>query len=160
MTAIPHSTIRNERARALQGKRAGLPSRLVADGIDWVVVVVMYVAILLGIELAAWLLLGSDFHAEAPDLEITVGVGWLILVAYLTAGWAGTGRTPGKSVMGLRVVKADGSELRPRVAFFRAMLCATVGVWLLVWCLVSRRNEGLHDVLLRTAVVYDWPTGT
>lgn len=160
MTVPARSTIRNERARALQGQRAGFASRLVADGIDWVVVVAIYVGILLGVELAGWLLLGEKYQVEPPNLALTIGVGWLILVVYLTVGWAGNGRTVGKSVMGLRVVRTDGTDVGARQAFLRALLCATFELWVLLWCLVSKRNAGLHDLLLRTAVIYDWPAGT
>ncbi len=77
---------------------------------------------------------------------------------YLTAGWAGTDRTVGKSVMGLRVVTNRGQPLRPRRAFLRALICATLGAIALAWVVVSRRRAGIHDIVVRTTVVYDWTT--
>jgi len=159
--AMPvHPGIRNERARSLQGRRAGFASRLAADGIDWVVVVLIYTGILLGIELAAWLLLGEQFQVKAPKVAFTIGFGWSILVTYLAIGWTGNGRTVGKSVMGLRVVRGDGTDLGSRKAFLRALICASFWPWVLCWSLLSRRNAGFHDLLLRTAVIYDWTSRT
>jgi uncharacterized RDD family membrane protein YckC len=46
--------------------------------------------------------------------------------------------------------------LRPRRAFFRALICATLGAIALAWVIVSRRRAGIHDIAVRTSVVYDW----
>jgi uncharacterized RDD family membrane protein YckC len=63
-------------------------------------------------------------------------------------------------MMGLRVVRSDGSRLRFWRALFRAVLCATF-FWVLLLALVNRRNRGLEDVAFGTVVVYDWlPEGT
>jgi uncharacterized RDD family membrane protein YckC len=79
---------------------------------------------------------------------------WILLVVYLTAGWS-TGRTLGKQMMGLRVVRSDGSPLRFWRALFRALLCASFFPALLL-ALVNRRNRGLEDVAFGTVVTYDW----
>ncbi len=60
------------------------------------------------------------------------------------------GRTVGKSFMGLRVVTNSGQPLRPRRAFFRALICATLGAIALAWVIVSRRRAGIHDVIVQT----------
>ena len=150
--------IRNPQARALQGNRAGIVSRVIADGIDYLIVFVVYFGILVGVAIADYLLTGSKFHIPDPPVVVTVVVPWAILVGYLTAGWGGTGRTFGKSVMGLRAVTRAGLRLPPRRAFLRALLCATVP-WVILWVLISRRNLGLHDIVFRTGVVYDWDVG-
>jgi uncharacterized RDD family membrane protein YckC len=150
--------IRSPRARALQGSRAGFVSRCAADGIDLVVVVVLYVAILTAVGIVEYFVTEKSFDMPQPDLAITTLTGWVIAIVYLTSGWTSTGRTIGKSAMGLRVVSARGEGLSPRHAFVRATVCATFGWVLLVWILVSRKRAGIHDVLLRTAVVYDWTT--
>ena len=153
-------TIRSPRARALQGTRAGFVSRCAADGIDLGVVVLIYIGILLALGAVEYLLFSTPFDVPQPDVTVSTVTGWLIAVGYLTAGWTSTGRTIGKSTMGLRVVSASGTPLSPRHAFVRALMCATFGWVLLLWVLVSRRRSGVHDVLLRTAVVYDWTTHT
>jgi uncharacterized RDD family membrane protein YckC len=152
---VTASVIRNERARSLQGTRAGFVSRAIADGIDWVVAMAIYLSLLAGLALAGYLLGDEPLKFPDPPVWLTISVPWVIIVLYLTAGWGGTGRTIGKSVMGLRVIGPKGQPLRPRRAFARALVCASLA-WVLLWVLVSRRNAGLHDILLRTTVVYDW----
>ena len=152
------SAIRSPEARALQGNRAGIVSRVIADGIDYLIVFIIYFAILVGIAVTEYLLTGHKFNIPDPPVAVTIVVPWLILVGYLTAGWGGTGRTFGKTVMGLRVVTRKGLRLPPRRAFLRALLCATIP-WVILWVLISRKNLGIHDILFRSAVVYDWDVG-
>ena len=160
MIKTPSSPIRSPKARELQGRRAGLASRVAADGIDWCIVVAIYVGILLAVGLTEYFVARNSFSVPRPPLPVTLGAEWVIAVLYLTAGWASTGRTIGKSTMGLRVVNNNGRPLRSRRAFFRALICATLGVIALAWVVVSRRRAGIHDVVLRTTVVYDWTTRT
>ena len=150
--------IRNPEARSLQGNRAGIVSRVIADGIDYCIVFAIYLGILIGLGIAEYLLTGSKLEIPVPPVGVTIAVPWLILVGYLTAGWGGTGRTFGKTVMGLRVVTRNGLRLPPRRAFFRAILCATLP-WVILWVVISRKNLGIHDIVFRSSVVYDWDAG-
>ncbi len=152
-------TIRNPRARALQGSRAGIVSRVLADGIDYMVVFAIYFGILIAVGVADYLLTATKFKISHPPVGVTIVVPWLILIAYLTAGWGSTGRTIGKSIMGLRVVTSMGLRLPTRRAFLRAALCAILP-WVLLWVVISRKNIGIHDILFRSAVVHDWTAGT
>jgi uncharacterized RDD family membrane protein YckC len=142
-------------ARAMQGRRAGVVSRLLADGIDLAVVLASLVAVDLLIAGFRFLVRPRSF--TWPELSaLNLGtIGWLLLIAYLTIGWANTGRTFGKTVLGLRVVDADGSRPRLGRAFARAVLCAAFPIGLL-WCAVSHRKASVQDLLVRTTVVYDW----
>jgi uncharacterized RDD family membrane protein YckC len=156
--------IRSSDAERLQGGRAGFVSRVAADGVDFLVVEVIYFGILLGIAVVRFLVTRHDFTLDAPQLWVTVVAQWFIIVLYLGTNWASTGRSIGKIMLGLQVMRADGSALTPRRAFTRAIFCATL--WLsLLWIFVSRRNAALHDVVLHTKVVYSWrhpdaPVGT
>lgn len=148
-------TIRDERADRLQGGRAGFVSRVAADAIDFLVVEVIYVTVLVGVAVVRFLISRRHFSVGAPDLVVTVAAQWVILVLYLGTGWSSTGRTIGKSVLGLRVCNLDGTTVGTARAFARSVLCATVYPALL-WIFVSRTNAALHDVILRTQVLYDW----
>jgi uncharacterized RDD family membrane protein YckC len=159
MTPI-RSPIRSPQARELQGKRAGILSRVAADAIDWGIVVAIYVGILLSLALFEYFVGSGKFDVPRPPAGVTLVSEWVIAVLYLTAGWAGTGRTVGKSLMGLRVVTNAGQPLRPRRSLLRALICATLGAIALAWVIVSRRRAGIHDVIVRTSVVYDWTTRT
>ena len=107
------SAIRSPEARALQGNRAGIVSRVIADGIDYLIVFIIYFAILVGLAVTEYLLTGHKFKIPDPPVAVTIVVPWLILVGYLTAGWGGTGRTFGKTVMGLRVGEVGDDERLP-----------------------------------------------
>ena len=61
----------------------------------------------------------------------------------------------GKLVMGLHAVTARGGDLSPLMGFARALLCL-IFIPGLLWVIVSRRNASIQDLILRTAVVYDW----
>lgn len=143
------------RARAYQGRRAGLVSRSAAALIDAVVVVVLLTGAYLGIVAVQFLLSPHTF--SFPDLAAVFALaGFLgMLTVYLTASWATTGRTYGDHVMGLRVVNFRGRRLNWGGAFVRAVACAFFPVGLL-WVAVSRENRSFQDVVLRTSVVYDW----
>jgi uncharacterized RDD family membrane protein YckC len=65
----------------------------------------------------------------------------------------------GAAVVGLEVVQADGSPIRPRqalvrvVAFPLSLLLFGLGF---VGILVQREHRALHDLIAGTAVVYGW----
>ena len=142
------------KVRARQRRRAGIVSRTLADLIDLLVV--------LGI---AWLIagasaliravLGGRLEVVLPDPSGRALFMFVLLVAYLTYGWGLNGRTLGKLIIGLRVVRDDGSDLPFGRAFWRAVLYGLFPIGLL-WAVVSRKEASVQDLLLRTAVIYDW----
>lgn len=150
-------TIRNDTAAALQGGRAGFVSRVIANALDLLVAQVIFIAILVGVGTVRFLVTRRNFQIAAPDLWVTVVAQWSIVVIYLTTTWSSTGRSVGKSILGLRVVDRAGDALAVSRAFLRAMFCATFYPTLL-WIFVSRRNAALHDVIFGTQVRYDWST--
>ena len=154
MSATPRA-IRASDAERLQGGRAGFVSRVAADGVDFLIVECIYFGVLIGIAVVRFLITRKDFTVVAPDVWVTVLAQWFIIVVYLTTNWASTGRSVGKIMLGLQVLRANGDPLTPRRAFTRALLCATF--WpSLIWIFVSKRNAALHDLALHTKVVYSW----
>jgi uncharacterized RDD family membrane protein YckC len=141
-------------AQALQGRRAGFASRLMANGIDFLVIDGMVLVLVLSASVVKFLFT-RDFELVNMPLPWSLGFLWVVAVAYLAFGWSTTGKTIGKQVAGLRVVSAGGEPLRLPVALLRAAFCYTFWPGLL-WVLVSRRNNSVQDVVLRTAVIYDW----
>jgi uncharacterized RDD family membrane protein YckC len=146
---------RHPLAQALGGHRAGFASRVLADAVDLGIIWLLALSLLLSAAVARYLLVGPPLGA--PDLRLLLSgpLGVLLAVAYLGAGWATTGRTPGKQLAGLRVVDRTGHPLPAGRAVLRALLCVLFPVGLL-WVLVSRSNASLQDLLVRSAVVYDW----
>lgn len=66
------------------------------------------------------------------------------------------GQTPGKMLMKLRVIKADGSPITDVDAILRAV-GYHINTWLLMigwlWALVDSKHQGFHDKIARTYVV-------
>lgn len=142
-------------ARPYQGQRAGLVTRLIASVIDAVVVGTLLLVGYLSLNGLLFMVDPTGFSFIDTSLLLSVTAALVVLVLYLTATWAATGRSYGCHVMGLRVVGRRGRRLRPVVAFLRAVLCAFFPIGLL-WCAGSRSHRSVQDVLLRTSVVYDW----
>ena len=142
---------------AVSGQYAGPVSRAAAAAIDLGVVLASYS---IGLALTNFLL-GAFF-----DVSIDKGRGWLASTlllawsaAYLIASTGVTGRTVGKAIVGLKVVSREGRPLRPLAAVVRVVMfplsTSTFAIGLLL-ILLRRDHCALHDLLARTAVVYDW----
>jgi len=142
-------------ARAYQGAPAGLVTRMLANTVDTVVVVVVLLAGWAGYNGLRFMLDPRGFSFGGTSVLLSLFAGFVVVVVYLTAAWAMTGRTYGAHVMGLRVVGRRGRRLRPVPAFLRACFCAVFPIGLF-WCVVSRKRRSVQDTVLRTSVVYDW----
>ncbi len=78
---------------------------------------------------------------------------------YVVGGWAWRGRTPGKSLLGLTVVKrgeVGGRGIGWKTALIRAVVLVLAGLpaglgW--VWALFQRERRALHDLAAGTWVV-------
>lgn len=152
-------------ALAFQGERAGFVSRVVAAGID-VVLVFLFV---LGTMAVLWMLSfiidpmspttpTTPAPDRLPEVATMIVYGYCLNVLYWTVGWATGGRTVGNLIMGLRVVNRRGERVRWGGAFLRALFC-TVFVPGLLWVIVSGANRSVQDVVMRTSVIYDWVIG-
>ncbi len=142
-------------ARPYQGRRAGVVTRLIALVIDAVVVGATLVIGYATFAVVVFIINPRTFEFPETSLWLSLSAGFVVLVVYLTASWSISGRTYGCQVMALRVVNYEGRRLRPPRALIRALLCAVFPIGLL-WCAASPTNRSLHDVLLRTEVIYDW----
>jgi len=138
----------------MQGRRAGVVSRFLADAIDLGVVVGLLVGIYFAVAGTRFLLHPRRFTWPEPSGMNLAALGWALLLAYLAIGWANTGRTFGKTVLGLRVVGGED-----RLSFLRAtarsLICVAFPIGLF-WCVVSRDNASVADLVVRSSVVYDW----
>jgi len=141
------------------GHYAGASSRLAAYAIDAVLVGALYSVVTAGV---VWIIeLITAQNIDASDLGTGASSVLLTLWAYLyfAVPWAISGRTPGMLVLGLRVVRRDGSPLDVGHAFLRALFFPLSFILLglgLVGIVVGREHRALHDVLAKTTVVYAW----
>lgn len=147
--------IRNERARQLQGQRAGVVSRALAFAADIGIAFLVYLAIVAAANVLWDVLFSEKIAVPTPPGWFSALMIFWVLVIYLALGWGATGRTIGKQLLGLRVVRADAAPLTPRQAFVRALFCAAFYPGLAL-ALLDRRNRSLQDVVCRSVVVYDW----
>ena len=142
----------------VSGYYAGPLSRLLAYLIDSFVV-------FSGAGLISTIIVGSinvvleaDFHWDwrAGVLGFVAFSVWFFL--YFWFGVAISGRTPGMSVLGIKVVETEGPPVSPGHAAIRALvlpisIASVVGMLGVVF---DARQRALHDVAAKTAVVYDW----
>jgi uncharacterized RDD family membrane protein YckC len=140
--------------RGRQGARAGIVSRLLADAVDLVVVVLIWVGLLV-VAAGIRALFTGELSFGVPNDAVRGPLVSLLLIAYLAYGWGLNGRTVGKVVLGLRAVGRDGTDLSPWRALARAVLYLMFLPGIL-WAIVSRKNASIQDLLVGTAVVYDW----
>jgi len=147
--------IRYVEARALQGHRAGFASRVVADVVDLGVAWLLGLSALLIAGVVRYLLTGPPLRLPVLPNWLDASLGAAIAVGYLTFSWSATGRSVGKQLAGLRVVDHAGRRLAVWRSCTRAVLYVLFPAGLL-WVLASRRNASLQDLVVGTAVVYDW----
>ena len=139
----------SRRLRLPRGRRGRSTSR---------VITLLGLVCLLFAALVRYLVVGPPFVAPTLPQWLSAAVAAGIPVVYLTAGWATVGRTVGMQVLGLRLLGRSGRPPGLAAALLRAVLCLAFPAGLL-WTLVSRRNASIQDLVVRTAVVYDWSYG-
>jgi uncharacterized RDD family membrane protein YckC len=146
------------------GRYAGFVTRLVAFVVDRTLISLVLVLTVQAIQfvLDAFRinqLLG--FGDISWQLATGVGVGayLVVTVIYDLSFWMLAGQTPGRGLMGVRIVRADGQRLRLGNAIRRELAYVLSAVLFLgyLWILLDNRRQGWHDKLAGTIVVYSWP---
>jgi len=134
--------------------RAGFVSRLAAFVVDALLLA-------LSLRITQWILDGIAHNlgrlALPIDLSAVVLAVWPFVIAgYLVTFWTTLGQTPGKWLLGLRVVSVGGGRLRVGQALLRvagyilsALPCYLGFVWML-----GPDRRAWHDRLAGTEVVY------
>jgi uncharacterized RDD family membrane protein YckC len=90
-----------------------------------------------------------------------MGIYYIVSFLYDVSFWVLSGQTPGKRVLGVRVMRTDGKRLTLGKAVLRR-----IGYWVsaifflgFLWILVDNRRQAFHDKLAGTIVTYSWPEG-
>jgi len=143
-----------ERGRPPQ-RPAGVVTRLMAAGIDVLVVLAMMLGLYLGVAGLRFLWSPSGFQWPASSLMRSIVVASVLAFLYLTVAWSTTGRSYGAAVLGLRVLSGERVLLGWFRSAVRAAACVVFPAGLL-WVAVSRDRRSVQDVFLRSVVVYDW----
>ncbi len=145
-------------ALAQQGHYAGAVSRLLAWGADLLIITVVYVGALALLQFA--INVATPWHVDFKKSYEIVLVGEFLWGAlYLGSSWTLFARSPGMSLMGLRIVRSDGSSLERRGALIRLIAFPlgflTMGLGFL-GIVFGRTHQAIYDRLAKTAVIYDW----
>lgn len=134
---------------------AGLLRRLFARVIDALLTLITLVAVFFGV------LLPSDSETAAlPALVTVLFVAAVGIPAVETFCVSRFGATPGKKIVGIRVVATSGERPGPRRSLLRSV--AVFGPYMvfpllmfvpLAWIAFEPHRRGLHDLLAGTVVV-------
>jgi uncharacterized RDD family membrane protein YckC len=154
----------------IQGQYAGFISRFIAFVLDLIIISLLsfLVTAFLGLIINFFGL--NSVMSNLPGGRLWATLQQLILLAgmlftscfgliYFLFFWVVAGFTPGKGLLGLRVMRLDGQPL----TFWPALL-RFIGYWVsalclfrgFFWIIFDRRRQGWHDKFARTVVVYDW----
>ncbi len=140
------------------GRPAGLVSRLVAFALDWLFVTASFTVIAYLGRALVQLLTGHVVRVTSGQ-----GVWWAAAIlgwwfAYLWLGYEIAGRTPGKDLVGLRVMALGGKPIRPWAAVRRIVLLPLVFVFGLgaVPAVLRHDRRALHDLGSGSCEVIDW----
>jgi uncharacterized RDD family membrane protein YckC len=140
------------------GHYAGPASRAVASGLDVAAVLASYSLIYSVLALLDRAFLGDRFDLSRSGVwgAVTLAL-WAFFYVY--ASLLVAGRTPGKGVVGLRVLTTQGAAIGGRAALVRTLVLPVSTLALgagLLGIVLGRTHRALHDVAAGTCVVYDW----
>lgn len=147
---------------------AGFISRLLAFLIDLVILSLTTTLVVLGVqEILAFFGLSELFNRWLGNLTgdilplvfriIAITFTYLFTIMYMTFFWLLIGYTPGKYLLGLKVIRTDGRKLTFGRCFTRALfyyisaLCLFLGFF---WIILDRKRQAWHDKVAGTLVIY------
>jgi uncharacterized RDD family membrane protein YckC len=151
--------------RARPNLPAGFFSRSVAFIID---LVILSVAQLVGAALIQVLLrffrltgLVASIKTILENSALQIGSGALLItllvIGYYTFFWSLVGFTPGKAILGLKVVRSNGEKLsfgRSLVRFFSYWISAIPLFLGFFWVLWDSKRQCWHDKIAGSQVIY------
>jgi uncharacterized RDD family membrane protein YckC len=112
---------------------------------------------------SAWVAKLSD-PAQLGAFTVWMWLFSLVMnIAYFTYFHGSTGRTPGKMLLGLQVVSAQGAPISYGVAFLRSvgyLISSVVFCLGYIWVAFDKRKQGWHDKIAGTVVIIREPQGT
>ena len=145
-------------AVSAQGNYAGSVSRFLAYAVDLGASTAVFTLALAGVAFVIQVVTGHHVTWTNSDpLVIALFVVWEFL--YFGYSWAVASRSFGMYVLGLRVVRADGTEIVPSQGVLRALVFPLSFLLLglgFLGILFQHERRALHDLIAGTTVVYAW----
>ncbi len=142
----------------LTGHYAGAASRFLAHSADLAIAGVLYITGSAAFDYVLRTVAGVDTLSDSLNAGRAAAMAvWLFV--YWWASIAISGKTPGKAILGLRVLSRAGSTLSSGRAALRS-LALPVSYLLFgagfLGIVVGRERRALHDLIATSVVVYDW----
>jgi uncharacterized RDD family membrane protein YckC len=157
----------------LVGHYAGLTSRLLAFILDTIFIagILLFTSWFL---VTSWNMLQIDpiiYQIQERNVILKTLIGiltspivyslatLLFIATYYVFFWTFTGQTPGKGIMGLRVVPRRGGKLKVGrailryIGYYLSVIPFGLGI---LWILVDDRRLAWHDRIAGTCVLYSW----
>ncbi len=132
----------------------GFGRRAIAMSVDGVL---LYTFIFSMFYLARHLLSATGFGGAQNTTGLLYYLGLLLLnMTYYTFFHGVGGQTPGKMIMGIKVIRSTGEEMTPGFAFLRwvgylvSQLFFCLGF---LWVAFDRKKQGWHDIIAGTVVI-------
>jgi uncharacterized RDD family membrane protein YckC len=81
---------------------------------------------------------------------------FLVNITYFVAFWVWRGQTPGKMLLGIKLIRPDASKITLSIALLRYMgyIVSTAVLFIgFIWIAFDSRKQGFHDKMAETYVV-------
>lgn len=81
---------------------------------------------------------------------------WFLVIVYVAGFWAWRGQTPGKMIMGIKIIRTDSSPITLSYSLYRFVgyiACILTLCTGFIWIAFDKRKQGLHDKIADTYVV-------
>lgn len=91
-----------------------------------------------------------------PLIAVSNMVSTVVTVAYSVVFWTWRGQTPGKIIMSIKVLRADGTSITIGYSLLRYLGYIISGLMLgigFLWIAFDPRKQGIHDKIADTVVV-------
>ena len=142
----------------VSGNYAGAVTRLLAHWVDVALAGFLFVSGSVAVDYVLNRIAGLETTVSEPSLWRSIAaVTWLFI--YWWGSLALAGKTPGKALLGLRVLNREGEILTGWKAAIRTVFLplsyAVFGLGFL-GIIVGKERRALHDVVAGSSVVYDW----
>lgn len=148
---------------------AGFWRRLIAFTVDTIIInivffilaVVITTAFIMGSMSAdnlAWIANVTDPSRVTPITLLIAAFYVILTIAYFTYFHGIKGRTPGKMLMGLQVLSAEGAPIGFGTAFLRSVGYLVSSFFFtfpigFIWAAFDRKKQGWHDKIAGTVVI-------
>ena len=141
------------------GSPAGFFSRLEAFIIDLLLITVISLGAIGGGELLIRFFMRPFFEVNFHLVRYSPMIVSAVIVIYYIFFWALFGFTPGKFLLGLKILRQNEQKM----GLVRAIV-RFIGYWIsiipfglgFIWIILDPKREGWHDKLAGTHVIYTW----